>query len=37
MKKHLMLAAVASTLAVLTGCKTEQMKSTPFYEGHDIV
>ena len=37
MKKQLMLAAVASTLAVLTGCKTEQMKSTPFYEGHDVV
>ena len=27
---------VAGAAAVLSGCWTEQMKSTPFYEGHDV-
>ncbi len=34
--RKLMLAAAMGALAFLAGCKTEQMKSTPFYEGHDV-
>ena len=33
MKKMLIVPVLALLLA---GCKTEQMKSTPFYEGHDV-
>ena len=32
-----LLAVTACAAAFLTGCKTEQMKSTPLYEGHDVV
>ena len=34
MKMEILAAAAASS--VLCGCMTEQMKSTPFYEGHDV-
>ena len=31
-----LMAGLAAGVALLAGCKTEQMKSTPFYEGHDV-
>ena len=33
--KRLMAMALGAA-ALLSGCWTEQMKSTPFYEGHDV-
>ena len=35
--RMLSLTVAASGLAFLTGCKSAQMKTTPFYEGHDVV
>ena len=35
MKSHYILP-VLLVLGALAGCKTQQMKSTPFYEGHDV-
>ena len=29
-------ALVVSALALMAGCATKEMKSTPFYEGHDV-
>ncbi len=34
MKKTIIMFLAAGMM--LAGCKTEQMKSTPFYEGHDV-
>ena len=34
--KRLMAIALGAAVALLSGCWTEQMKSTPFYEGHDV-
>ena len=31
-----LLIALGAAVALLSGCMTEQMKSTPFYEGHDV-
>ena len=34
--RRVLLVALAVGALLLAGCKTEQMKSTPFYEGHDV-
>ena len=34
--RRVLRAALAAGALLLAGCKTEQMKSTPFYEGHDV-
>ena len=33
---RVLLMGLAAGVTLLAGCKTEQMKSTPFYEGHDV-
>ncbi len=33
---RVLLMGLAAGATLLAGCKTEQMKSTPFYEGHDV-
>ena len=34
--QRILLMLLAAGAALLVGCKTEQMKTTPFYEGHDV-
>ena len=34
--RRALLVALAALAMLLVGCKTQQMKTTPFYEGHDV-
>ena len=34
--KRMIVVSMLGGMALLTGCMTEQMKSTPFYEGNDV-
>ena len=34
--RRVLFAALAAGALLLAGCKTQQMKTTPFYEGHDV-